>query len=1239
MRDKARYKDMDPRERYYERDRAPAPRPREGEREWRERERRYEDDRSRNGRPLSNVEKEAEREVERGAKKGDTFPRMRKGSADRDRRITATSEMHEERGERRQRDRPKRVEADDWERERERARQRERYRERERDEIRSRAQEEGKNTGRRPAEDENSRRRERYREADVGLQDRRREVGHSRDRRERDTARKREKPRPNMGKREARVPSPHRRRDGEIYSDRTEREKPQRREGRRDTRSEGDSDEREQRRERARDREREELTYQHSRSEGDNTGKTERERDRDKEGYREEDRQRDRDREREVDRSRRRGGEKKMEDRERYREFDRRAAREESVRDLKDDRAWSNDRYREYEQRRCRETKEREADPRRDDTMGRGSRSPTEVAPRVPPRAQSSGEWSSDMDSEVRYRRGRHRCEERESEKESTAEREVEEPGNRSQREQQRSERAERGETTGGVAEQRRMWLEPQRGKNSKEEFVDRERHTREKERRSEDEGQRLKEEPDEMYLDQSSYRGRHGGRNKYRGDIERETEGVSVDGEEVGEVWREIDKGGKGHLSDSDGGIEGSRRRDAEGESVTDNTEDSDREEEGGSDYCARSESEGGSEKEWKQERDRMLSGEDGFVTMSSGGDEEDEREEDDEEEFEDCQEFWEGGVAYDGPASVAFKGREGDKEREEEWTKEEMVDEEEEEGREKQPKYVFCVIGQTLPRSKTRETSPSQVDQMGGVERDNPHLQNRHHCSDDTTRQPQGDLSPTLSRNDDCPINNQDTESKSKRNVPWEERAATGETTEVDRYRVPSKPQNTETGEGMRSKKEHPYAEIGTVKRDSRTERLLTEWREKNIEQGEREQFPAVPSNPYTDVCSQVNLEQIQPILDGINTGAMSPEEVEAIRIRMSGAWSMSEEPKRHSQAPHLKWAKNVVWEILGRSEEQIVDEHNAEAQGGQGDDQSETAIKNNRQQEEVAQGTGEVPVVKLRRDEQHSEPELEEEEPLEVEGLRGMGPSQAHMHADQFTAMHGDTPTYTHADTLLDTEGKEDHSMDKETEPSGPLQLEEVDIEVKISKEAGDEVELSEMEKEASREREVEMYLSVSNTLYKPNSCPILNYETEAGQEVEDRMGESEEERQGEEPEEGGTAEEVGKTKVGEGTEVDCRKGEAVAESKIEGGTLTSSCSFRDLGPKARIRRRGIRKTTERRKGELVEVEEEEGVGRDRRTRIFSTTGKERRWRMETLAICSNQFSESHIITSPLTFLFNF
>ncbi|XP_018538215.1 zinc finger CCCH domain-containing protein 13 isoform X1 [Lates calcarifer] len=1178
-RDKARYKNMDPQERHS--DRATAPRVREGEREWRERERWQEDDRGRNGRLLSNLERDTEREVERGMKKGDTFPRMTKSSAECNRGMMSATEIDDERGERRQRDRPKQTETDDWERERERAWQRERHREREREEIRSRPKEEG---------------RKGYQESDV-FQDRGREVGDTWDRRERDAARKREKPRPNMGEREARMPSPRRRRDRDMYSDRKEREEAQRREGKRDTRSEGDSDERELRRERVRDKERE-VIYQHSRSEGDNKGKRARERDRNRLGDKEEDRQRYRDRDREAERSRRRAVEK---ERERYRDADRRPAREaerwrESGRDLKNDRAWSSDRRdddRYREQRRDRDRKEREADPRWDDRAGRSSRSQNKTPPMVPPQSQSSGEWSSDMDSETRYKSGRDSYEERESGREGTTERDrdVEEQRAGERRGQTRSERQE---VTGSAPEQRRMWLEPQRGKNSKEEFLDgeRERHVGRKESSESltewrGEGQRVKEEPDERYLDQSSYRQRHAGRNEFRVGTEREMEGVSVDEEDLGEVWRETDKGGKGHLSNSSGGLEGNQRRDVEGENMTDNTEESDREEEGWGDNLA-CYKKGGSESGWRQDRDSMLSGEDGFVTVSSGGDEEDEKEED--EEFEDCQEFWEGRVAYDRPSPVGFEVCEGDEEREGGRTTGREVDEEEW-GREKQRKYVFCVIGQTLPRSNPAETSLSQADPTGGVESNEPNIKRCHRSRDDQHL--------TLSRNDEYQIiNNKDTKGKSEQDMTREERVVTGETTEVDiKYRASPELQDTETGEEMRSKVERLHAEIGQIKRDSQTERLLTEWREKNkdLDERKREQLSPVPSNPYADVCSEASFEQIQPILDGLNTAAMSPEEVEAIRIRMSGAWSMSEEPKRHSQAPHLKWAKDVVREILGHSEEQTVDEPNSEERVDQAEDKQ--------QQEEV---------VKVTTDQQHSEPELEEDEPLEVEGLRGMGQSQADMHADQFRAMHGVTPTHTHADTLLDTEGKEDHNLDKETEPSGHLQLEKSDIELTITREGGEEVTLSEIEKEESRKKEVEMYLSVSTTLYKPNSCPILNYESDSdllvpsregeSHDEGDKTGESEEERQEGEPEEKGMAAEMGKTGVGEETEGDSTGGN---DREMKEGTVMSTCSFRYLGPEARIRRRGIRKTTERRHGVLVDVEEEEGVGRDRRTRIFSTT----------------------------------
>lgn len=1200
MRDKARSKETDPRDRYYGRDRAPALRPREGEREWRERERRQGEDRSRNGRLLSNLEKLAMRDVESAAKKGDTFPKMRKRSADRGTGTPSNAEVdEEERGEMRRRDGPRRAEPDDWERERERARRRERHRERERDEVRSRGKEEGKYTLGRPVIEEEFRKRERYRDGDDGFKGGTRERGHSLDRKDRDAGRKREKPRPNMGEREASVPSPHNPRL--IYSDRNDRAVTPRGEGRRDIRSEGDSDERERKRERVKHKERQEWTYQHSRSEGDDAGRMQRERYQDRQGHWEEDRQRYRDGDREADRSRRNGAKK---DEASYREVDRRVEREggglkERVTDLKYDKR-EGDSNRQHEQRTGREVKEGEGDLRRDDKKELRSRS--ETHPRGPPRVQSSGEWSSDVDCDVRYRRYRDGNEDRESGRDRTAgnDRDVERQrytaAERSQREERRHERQDR--VRGEMTARRRMWLEPQRGKNSKGEFVDTERHAMRKERRSsegerskesggewEREGRRVKEEPDEKHLDKSRYRGRQEGRNGQRGDGEREGLGVSVDGEE--EVQREVEKGGIEHQSDGDGGTEQGLERE------TDHTEGSDREEERGS----RSENEGGgSETGWSH--GRMPSAEDGFVTVSSGGDEEDEKEE--EGEFEDCPEFWEG--APNGRSPVVVEGCEGDMER---GTGKEEADDDEEE-KEKQKKYVFCVIGKTSPRSEATETSLSQPDHTGGVERGNLNKDIPNDCGEEAAQRPHRDLSGS----DDCPIIIiQDTEINSGFDPPGEEwPLATGETTREDvRHTVE-----------LRNKVEHPIA----IKRDSRTEKLLTDWREKNRDGVEEEEEQTTPdlSNPYGDVCSRLDMKQIQPILEAINAAAMSPEEVEAIRIRMSGTWSMSEEPKRHSQAPHLKWANNVVREILGPSEQNTV---------------GEPQIKNdNGQQQEAA----EAPVSKVGTGERHSEPQLEEEEPLELEGLRGMEQSQTDMHADQLTAMHvDDTPAHTHADTPLDTGGEEDQSLDEAAGPSGHLQLEDTVVEANHSEEVGQEVELSEMEKEARREKE--MYLSVSNTLYKPNSCPILNYETESdllvpsregqgGQELEDRSGESEEERQRGEPEERSSVGEVG-----ERNQAESREGEVVREKKGAGGTLTSSCSFRDWGCEARMRRRGIRKTTERRNGVNLKVEEKEDddAGRDRRTRIFSTTGKKEMMKMgdgDTVKFVIDQQSKKKI-----------
>ncbi|CAG6015156.1 unnamed protein product [Menidia menidia] len=943
-----------------------------------------------------------------------------------------------------------------------------------------------------------------------------------------------------MEVREVRRNSPHRRPEREG-------ERGERREKRRDARSEGDSDERELRRERMRDKDRDELFHQFSRSEGDNRGKISSDRDRDRRRYRE----------RDVDKSRRRERDDRIE---RYREAD---GREDRYPDREGDRWKQSGRgVKHYRREDDRYREERRDIEIREGRRGRESGTLSDSAPRALPRGQSSGEWSSDMDSETKHRRDTYERRAAGREKRGDRERSKEGPRDFTSLERQRveSEKKERDgrEMISSLPEQRRMWLEPQRGRNSKDECVDRERQTRRKERRSEEKGnmeaqaewgrdeRRAKGEPHEGH--KISHQGRPAGRDEYRGDLV----GLSEDGEEEGQILREGGTTGMEHLSDSDRGMVGSRQRNVEGENLTDNTEESDREEEGGSDYWARSESEGGSEAEWKPDSGRVLSEEDGFVTPSSGGDEEDEGG-DDEEEFKDCQEMWEGGNKSLTPSG--FKQYEGDGQSEEEWTfqKEESVDEEEQ-GREKKPKFVFCVIGQ-----RTREMSQSLGSERDGAEGERTNLETQTHNREDLMHKPSDDWHLTSKRNDDPPLTVSDQQTGGDHCTPKEETPASGDASEGDiTHRVSSELRGAEPGEEPKSEEVEPH--LSKIKRDSQTERLLKEWREKNKEPTAKNS-PA-SNNPSLSLKSCGSLEEIQPFLDQINTETMSPEELEAIRIRMSGAWSISEEPKRHSQAPHLKWAKDVVREILGKSEEHEAEEPNTDTQEDREGNKSGTKTESSG--------------VTLTKDVEHLEPE----EDL-MEDFRGMGQSHADMHADQVNAMHVVTPTYTHADTLVSTGGKDEHTADQNTDASA--QSEQADL-----------VELQE------REKEVEMYLSVSNTLYKPNSCPILNFDSGSDLITPPKEGKSQEERQGEEPEDSGVPEQAGKTKV--------EYGEVVGEKKKV--TVKSSCSFRDLGPEARLRRRGIRKTTERRNGELqgVEEEEEEGVGRDRRARVFPPTDEE-------------------------------
>ncbi|XP_055084093.1 trichohyalin isoform X2 [Periophthalmus magnuspinnatus] len=286
--------------------------------------------------------------------------------------------------------------------------------------------------------------------------------------------------------------------------------------------------------------------------------------------------------------------------------------------------------------------------------------------------------------------------------------------------------------------------------------------------------------------------------------------------------------------------------------------------------------ESEEGSDVAWTLDRDRILSGEDGFVTVSSGEDGEER-----EEEFKDCMEYWV-----------------GERDANQAWTKEESTDDSSDtQGTDTPPKFVFCVIGQP-DDELTKEVTPAQ---------------NKLEHEYDEVRE-------TL-----------------------EERNISNEQTPLDGIKFRS----------------NSFNEFGTIKRDSQTEKLLLEWRENNSDQkeDEEERLSLIPSNPYADVPIQLPYEQVQSGLE--KSGTLTPEEEEAIRIRLSGAWTMSEEPKRHSQAPHLKWATSVVREILGQSDENIDDIEERE--------------------KEKQDGGMQIPVIR-------ADDELEmEEESLEMEGLR--------------------------------------------------------------------------------------------------------------------------------------------------------------------------------------------------------------------------------------------------------------
>ncbi|CAL8360312.1 unnamed protein product [Arctogadus glacialis] len=1270
-------KDGEPMDWYPGREPVPGPGTR-GEREWMEREREKVEEKLRNGRLVSY----SEYDLDQVAKKGGTFPRMRNGSREQAKIMTALREEEMDRDRKALTERPRRTEIErEPEREGDRARRterhgdRERYRERERDGGRPRVKDEGRPSGGERPEERPAPQRERPRDPDHRFPERRREregdTSDLRDRREREIARERERSKLSVGDRVSKAPSPRRRdREGYFESERENWERATTRDGKRDTKSEGDSDGGAGKR-LAKDRERE---SHHSRSEGD-TERNMRNKGRDVPRYRDDERQRPREarqrdqaisseKTRDLYRERDRRKERDFADDSRRSDTtvrDRKERRPEDRQRASDEREWERHRYREEEERkyraraeeerRYRDRRERPADPRQHDPgTGNAGKPVSETPPKALPRDQSSGEWSSDLDSEIRQTWTKDSYEERESVGESTAESDRDVGRDRSEAEASRcvdeSERLaeRRGERTGPVPQHRRMWLEPQRRKCSKDssledEFVEARTGLTDKtmgqERKSGIEGGKERGRQLEEPYRRLSEEGRQVDRPR---DPKEETEGVSVDAEEfLAEREKEV--------MESPLSAQGRGFRDAGQGGVKDGVKQGERDP--GSD-CTRSESEGGSETGWDLGRDKVLSGEDGFITVSSGGDEEDER-----EEFEDCSEFWEDGHSYHGPQAEEM-GRRNRQREDKEYVIEEEENEEEAEatppGTEMPPKYVFCVIGQTEPLEEHSE--PSETDQQEKVEDNVPG--SRLPCDVETAALPLHDTHPVLSCTTELHDGDDQHTPDSTRRQPTEDPSPSNESSYTAESASLMDVKYRETGVRTERDPEHPYAEIRAVSRDEQTEHLLVQWRDKQSEyRGLPESSPAQegPDRVYADTRGDVVVSQENSVPLPTHPQTTQPEDVRpgeaeedeedevSIRVRMSGAWGMEEEAKRRSQAPHLKWAKNVVRKILGSSWEECgIDEDTPSSPGNLAEltrpevgDQAAGLEGHTKPDTTATSGDGQESLGS----DQDSGPEVDEgnTEPLESEELRGRAQSRRDMHAESCADMHGINAAYTHTDTRVVVQGPEIHVDREAGDPQNPradgTQL--ADGAAGGSGEGeGDgrnEVEMM-AHKEAMRAKEVEMYLSVSNTLYKPRSCPCLNYDSDAnplhgettttqhspGQEGVGGPGEGEKGEKGQATEESsvvvlrhggsGSEEEQGREwgQVGE-----------LAEGREATAAVGRSCSLLELGTKGPTRRGGFRKTTERRKEEHVEEEkeeeEEEGdVGRDRRTRIFSATDEE-------------------------------
>ncbi|KAK2854865.1 hypothetical protein Q7C36_006734 [Tachysurus vachellii] len=868
----------------------------------RDRDRRREDIRYTNGNAVSIQQHLKYRERE----KGDTFPRTTRPNNERERRPRQSVDQSNEKLMDRGIGRLREIDMVEIERERERERERakkivndtQRYKEmeRHRENERRRMREEMKrNTGRRLEELDLDRirsdpgKRERRGERYVEVSDSDQQILR---RQERD--RPRDRPRD----REDRYYSPQTRRiivqDREIFSDREERDERSRavlKERHRYSKSEGDTDGEKQREV---TREKDAMLFRlDGRSEVEKEKERNRDKLREKERRKEVERQKERDRRKEKEinmQSTRREGNKEWTI-DRYRERDMREkhwAREELGPDRQRDRLrGTEDRRREKElneRMRTEHVKERArippaesemdmewADRQRqncyaEETTGRSNQTQRETDRKIQEEAQSSREWmpGSDVESD-KERRRMYSSEEKGRKSTSESDRseegqdaayglrkevvregsEKEETEMKTENEQEKSERKKRP--------YRKMWLEP-RSERERTESLQEEFKVREQAR----------ERYAQRYKEPNTSRGKDEMPTERKNEVETillEDSSWKLDA--TTEFMNDVDTENleEGIVSDDmvfDSEASSDVPWQTETENVADDMEESDREEEQGSDIYGNSEGEEGHEGVCEDWRDKVISVDDGFVTVSSGPEEE----ETEEERFEDCTEFWDAedreGLARQSPTSTQQK--EGEVETI--MTKE----------RGDHAVTIFCVVGQTLPRSR-----PNQNPLLDCMEQDQ------------TSQDSSWDVGAVGGGQHEAP--NRDTEAESTSTGPGlslsEEDMSSSHDTRCD------------NAESEMTKEVTPSEDLeisGDVNAEKDTEPYPTEPTETLSRTEDHGNAQMKKTDGEIQVEGQNEMES-----------SCQLEEVESTENR-----------KRFSAASHVKWAKNVVSEILGSTEE---------------------------------------------------------------------------------------------------------------------------------------------------------------------------------------------------------------------------------------------------------------------------------------------------------------------------------